>query len=119
MREGKRDAVAIFYEDDGDFVSNGPPGAFRWTSLYGVDGGPYGMNFKCPCGCGAVHGVGFTTRPKDWNEGKGARWTWDGNMEKPTLSPSLGLHRSHEGQTVGADGYHWHGYLKAGVFEEC
>ncbi len=42
-----------------------------------------------------------------------------GNKEKPTLSPSLGLHRSHDGQSVGADGYHWHGFLKAGVFEEC
>lgn len=83
MREGKRDARAVLYEDDGDFVSKGPPGAFRWTGLYGVEeGGPYGMNFKCPCGCGAVHGAG-------------------------------------NGQSVGADGYHWHGYLKAGVFEEC
>src|SRR5262245_60104937 len=103
MREGKRDAIAVLYEDDSDFVSKAPPGAFRWTGLYGVDeGGPYGMNFKCPCGCGAIHGAGFTTRPKDWNEGRDARWAWDGNKEKPTLSPSLGLHRSHEGQTVGA-----------------
>ena len=119
-RQGKRDAVAVLYTDDGDFVSKGPPGAFRWTGLYGVEeGGPYGMNFKCPCGCGAIHGAGFTTRPKDWNGGRGARWEWDGNKEKPTVSPSLGLHRSHEGQSVGADGYHWHGYLKAGIFEEC
>lgn len=119
MRQGKRDAPAIFYEGE-DFVSKAPAGAFRWTGLYGVDeDGPYGMNFKCPCGCGAVHGAGLTTRPKDWNEGKDTRWQWDGNKEKPTLSPSLGLHRSRDGQTVGAYGYHWHGFLRAGIFEEC
>jgi hypothetical protein len=122
MREGKRDAPAVLYADDGDFVSNGPPGAFRWTGLYGVDeGGPYGMNFKCPCGCGAVHGAGFDNRPADWLAKDRPRpmWHWNGDKEKPTLTPSLGLHRSHDGRTIGVDGYHWHGHLKAGVFEEC
>lgn len=32
-------------------------------------------------------------------------WEWDGNVDKPTLSPSI--HR------VG----HWHGWLRAGRFE--
>lgn len=122
MRQGKRDAPAVFYDEGKeDFVSNGQPGAFRWTGLYGVEGDHFGMNFKCPCGCGAVHGVGFDNRPADWVAKDRSRptWHWDGNKEKPTLSPSLGLHRSHDGQTIGADGYHWHGFLKAGVFEEC
>lgn len=120
MRPGKRDAHAVFYQGE-DFVSSAPAGAFRWTGLYGIDDalGPFGMNFKCPCGCGAVHGVGFTTRPKDWNQGKDQRWEWNGDKAAPTLMPSLGLHKSRDDQTVSADGYHWHGFLRVGVFEEC
>jgi len=34
-------------------------------------------------------------------------WVWDGNEDKPTLSPSL--------HWVG----HWHGYLKNGRLESC
>ncbi len=34
-------------------------------------------------------------------------WTWDGNQERPTLSPSIHC----------VD--HWHGYLRAGRFESC
>lgn len=34
-------------------------------------------------------------------------WTWDGNIEKPTLKPSI--HR------VG----HWHGWLRSGRFVSC
>lgn len=37
----------------------------------------------------------------------GRSWTWDGNLEKPTLTPSI--HR------VG----HWHGYLRDGFFQSC
>ena len=34
-------------------------------------------------------------------------WSWDGNMESPTLRPSLNL----EGI--------WHGFLNHGVFQSC
>lgn len=41
-----------------------------------------GLSFKCP-GCGTEHtvlvGVG----------GSGARWLWNGNLDRPTLSPSV------------------------------
>ena len=46
--------------------------------LRGTD---HGLAFHCP-GCNAVHIV--NTRP-----GNGPTWTWDGNVEKPTLSPSI------------------------------
>lgn len=32
-----------------------------------------------------------------------------------TLTPSIGIHHVEAGKA----GYHWHGYLRAGVFEEC
>lgn len=34
-------------------------------------------------------------------------WKWDGNTEKPTLSPSLHLSGT------------WHGFLRSGRFESC
>jgi Family of unknown function (DUF6527) len=70
-----------------------------------------GFIFGCPCGCGSHYG-GSTVLSK-------SGWTWDGNEQKPTMSPSWGCCPNHE-SPVGPDGtYHWHGFLKAGVFEEC
>lgn len=34
-------------------------------------------------------------------------WQWDGNLEAPTLTPSINCRGC------------WHGYLRAGIFEEC
>lgn len=116
----KRNAIANFVDSfhDGEV----PAGSCKWTGLYGVDDpGPFGINFKCPCGCGAIHGAGFDNRPADWvAKNSSPLWHWDGNKEKPTLSPSLGLHVTPGHNVVGPDGnYHWHGYLRAGIFEEC
>jgi hypothetical protein len=67
--------------------------------------------FGCPCGCGAHHGGRFV--------GPNA-WGFDGNESKPTVTGSFGCYPSHRNPSVGPDGkYHWHGHLKAGVFEEC
>jgi hypothetical protein len=79
-----------------------PPGAIVFSCDDQV------LTFTCPCGCGAVHGVPVTSRT-DMHS-----WEWNGNKEKPTLTPSLGLHPK---QATG--GYHWHGYLTDGVFIEC
>lgn len=61
---------------------------------------PAGMIYCCPCGCGATGALAF--RPHE-----SPSWEWDGNHEKPTLSPSV----HHVG--------HWHGYLRNGVWESC
>ena len=42
----------------------------------------------------------------------GSRWGWFWVFPAATLSPSIGMFR-------GQNPYHWHGYLKNGVFEEC
>lgn len=34
-------------------------------------------------------------------------WAWDGNFEKPTLTPSINCHAC------------WHGFMQAGLFSEC
>lgn len=62
------------------------------------------MQFQClKTGkyCGSIR-VGFAEKPP------GERtWAWDGNFEKPTLSPSINC--------VGC----WHGWLQSGVFKDA
>ena len=38
-------------------------------------------------------------------------WTWDGNIESPTLRPSIAS--GPKKNRI------WHGYLRAGVFQAC
>jgi hypothetical protein len=84
-----------------------PPGAFE---LYeGGKAEDVGMIYVCPCGCG-IHGF-LHFRP-----GPAPSWTWDGNREAPTLTPSVHHQiRRTEGPTT----THWHGYLRAGWWESC
>lgn len=62
------------------------------------------FDFVCPCGCATVHVLPTCTGVK-----KDKAWLWDGNVEKPTLSPSIQCTTPCK----------WHGYLKAGVFQQC
>jgi len=79
-----------------------------WTQaeLEAVANGPVatGITFLCPCGCGAIGGIRFNQfgRP-------GSAWTWDGNKDKPTCTPSIQR----------TEGCRWHGHLIDGVFVPC
>lgn len=69
-----------------------------------------GINHACPCGCGAWSFIAFDGYPV------GPTWTIlsgkSGGTDM-TLTPSIGVNPR------GADGsYHWHGFLRNGVFEE-
>lgn len=91
---------------EGDLMAPGtPPGGFRfWCYGTGKDpDAPSGLNFLCPCGCRALYGI-------KWRQSTGAAagWTWDGNREAPTCSPSV--------LGGGTDGPHWHGFLRAGFW---
>ena len=83
--------------DDTD-TTGAPPGAFEF--FVDKDGKIAGMLYLCPCGCGARGALNFRPHPSP-------SWEWDGNEQTPTLSPSV----HHVG--------HWHGYLRAGVWETC
>lgn len=116
----KRNAAAVLSGTGDSFYAHAPAGAFRWTGLPGASG-IFGINFGCPCGCGRIYGASFDNRTPDLLAigHKQGQWHWDGNRDKPTLTPSLGLHAAN-GSPVGPDGhYHWHGFLRNGVFEEC
>jgi hypothetical protein len=67
-----------------------------------------GLNFGCPCGCGATGAITF-------DRGDGRGWTVTGEWPKASLQPSIGFWSDAKR----GDGYHWHGYLREGVFEEC
>jgi len=84
-----------------------PVGAFQY---FGIRPGksPLGLHYKCPCGCGDVGTLRFRhasdSRPS---------WEWDGNVDMPTLKPSIN-HRHVENGVLTDE--HWHGYLTAGKF---
>lgn len=76
----------------------GKPDEFRYTALM----------FCCP-GCATKHEPGLHMLPVNTTL-KSPSWTWDGNLEAPTLSPSILSHKDHTE-------WRCHSFLKAGVFE--
>lgn len=103
----KRNAVAVVVDD---LPHDAPAGHLRYRR--DDDGAIVGILFGCPCGCGAHFGARFVGT---------APWSFDGNLDRPTVEPSLGCYPAgRRAANVGPDGvYHWHGFLRAGVFEEC
>lgn len=92
---GPHSAVAFEAVDLGDVRK---PGAYRF---WPPDGTRQGITFGCPCGCGARFGMSFDG------------WKVTGEWPKVTATPSLGCRDG-----IG-EGFHWHGYLRNGIFEEC
>ena len=80
----------------GDFCFEADPEAPQratfWYYPPGLDPGP----FRIPVSTTAAD------EPK--------YWLWDGNREKPTITPSIRLHAG------GRTGIHWHGNMIAGRF---
>jgi hypothetical protein len=85
-----------------DFHANRdlPPGTFAWNG-----DPPQGIWSICPCGCGTR-----TMLPVHLNGG-GRGWHWDGNLDAPTLSPSI-FHYN------GPNDPHWHGFLRGGYWTQ-
>lgn len=81
------------------------PGAFTYTK-HPVTGDDAGITHSCPCGCGRLSfchlqpGAGHDV------------WTISGPRDRPTLVPSVGI----RWQTEDRPGYHWHGYLRQGMW---
>lgn len=80
------------------------PGDFWWGTEQAQVAGTtvtYRTMFaKWPDGCMACLPINMPPEAK--RAGRGASWGWDGNEEKPTLTPSV----HHVG--------HWHGWVRAG-----
>ena len=103
------EATRIRPEDGGIFElhdgGTAAPGSFQ------LDEGRDGMLYVCPCGCGRLGGLRFRTDRKT----ERPSWIWDGNEDRPTLSPSIRHRPDPDGETpdLRCD---WHGFLKAGVW---
>lgn len=90
-----------------DFDSCNQPGEFYITAPNAAEGGMRRLSFRCPCGCGDLCGI----RIRDDGQRTEQAWAWDRNEESPTVDPSIDV--------KSANGSHWHGHLKAGVFRSC
>lgn len=78
--------------------------------------GPDALLHSCPCGCGSRSLIWFRGR-----SGGLGRPEWDvvGAWPNVTLTPSIGITFDSRGLAPLGGGFHWHGYLRSGVFEEC
>lgn len=91
------------------------PGAIQFVTRAmegGLPGPVVGFNHACPCGCGKRSFIRLN--PEYWEPGTLPMWTRTGDDLHMTLTPSIGIRPQ---DATGA--YHWHGFLKNGIFEEC
>ncbi len=85
------------------FDGENRPGSFKPYSTQ--QNSPAGINFICPCGCGEIGRVNFAL------PGQEGGWSWNGDLDKPTVQPSVYFNRGRPGE--------WHGYLTDGVWRSC
>ncbi|WP_337137672.1 DUF6527 family protein [Sphingomonas aquatica] len=95
-------------------LDDAPAGAFEFYTMGRGERTIGGIILKCPCGCGTATAMPFR-RASD--EDAWPVWSWDGNEQTPTATPSLLIYQLNEaGQIVGE---HWHGFLTAGEWRSC
>lgn len=78
-----------------------PAGSAQWARSQA--GELASLIYTCPCGCAEVRSVAVTQVPGGYG------WQWNGNLELPTLSPSL-QHISR---------CRWHDWLQQGEWRTC
>ncbi len=95
-------------------------GAFRYENMsYNADippaPGQLGrLSYGCPRGKGHCGAVVICNGPKPPSF---KVWGWDGNIEKPTLTPSINcLAHGPDGEKYAGCG--WHGFVRSGIFED-
>lgn len=71
------------------------------------------IQFVCPHGkrCGVFLAPTFIPRPAD---DKCNAWAWDGNVDQPTITPSINCIAEKDGKPTGGCG--WHGFITNGRF---
>lgn len=70
--------------------------------------------FVCPNGerCGVLLGPEFAGRS---SPDRLCVWKWDGNMDRPTITPSINCIAEKDGKPTGGCG--WHGFITNGVMK--
>lgn len=85
--------------------------------VHDVEGDQGLKTFWCP-GCECGHYFRAAPSPSDSPFAGNAIWTWDGNREAPTVSPSILV--QYDGSDAGIDGAppkRCHFFLRAGTIE--
>jgi|GEM_PF-721717 len=100
-------------DDRDEWPSDVPIGTFDITQN-GVQGYPAAtaqILFVCPNAkrCAVLLGPRFVGRPA---EGKLCIWAWDGNLDRPTITPSINCIAEKDGKPTGGCG--WHGFITNG-----
>lgn len=75
----------------------GVDGAAKW------DDESSHLDYVCPCGCKEIRSLPVKTSDKE-----PSFWKWDGNRDKPTITPSI----RHVPYKPGA--CNWHGFVTNG-----
>lgn len=89
------------YENGTAYRKDLPPGSCQWVPNHHNDNPHACIAYTCPCGCGAVGAISVKKGQKIPQH-----WEWDGNVQAPTLTPSI----------LKKFGCCWHGFLTGGVF---
>jgi len=93
---------------------NEPIGSFdiKLRGVQGYPGATAHILFVCPNGkrCSVLLGPQFVDRP---NPDALCIWGWNGDMDKPTLTPSINCIAEKNGKPTGGCG--WHGFITNGV----
>lgn len=101
-----------------EWPADAPVGTFdieiAAKGILGYPGASGHILFVCPNGkrCGALIGPSPVTRQHP--DGLSI-WGWDGNIEQPTLTPSLDCRAEKDGKPTGGCG--WHGFITQGRFK--
>lgn len=111
-------SVSARLVDEMDYREGGAQaGDFAWLNAEYEPASPgeeARLVFCCPCGCGG-HG-GCPVR-RDGERTQTPEWSWNGDRERPVLSPSVFFEQGRSGE--------WHGYLggsdgsRPGEWIEC
>lgn len=97
-----------------EWPADEPVGSFDIDEggVEGYPGSSAHILFVCPKGhrCAVLLGPSPVPRP---HEGALCIWGWDGNKERPTLTPSINCIAEKDGKPTGGCG--WHGFITNGV----
>ncbi len=85
------------------FADDTPPGGFAFLE------DDARILYACPCGCGQMIGLPIVRAGEPTAGRKGVFWIWDGNRERPSLTPSIRR----------LDACWFHGFLTAGTWTFC
>ena len=103
--------------DDRDvWPDDEPVGSFdiEMRGIQGYPGSTAHIQFVCPNGhrCSVLLGPQCVTRP---TPDALCIWAWDGNIDRPTLTPSINCIAEKDGKPTGGCG--WHGFITNGIMK--